>query len=424
MGLLEGAMAESGARLPRMAVYYPYIHFRDARWLKVAALYWPHMVRIVHPDYPTRNSRLVQILQDELGFVVDHSPTTAARTMVGSFLEFVNTLPSERHQAWRVRRELAYRDPQELAEPQPFPLTGTEHDCVPDLERYGPAQWADPQGLAERIRAGALADVHASELASHLAEHMIDAELAVPARGDWFAMHPELAWIYKCRLTEELARRNNLAVTTDQLAAHAVISGPLNFAPDTGASHDVIDRPGISDTFGLLCVTAVVPRDLDQVPVEKIIEVRRRYGAEFDRWREYIDRVGAGLADQLRQIESPVILKTYLSDAVSRYAKAPVEGLRRGLADVGIDTAALALNNKFEMPAGLATTGLLVHPQLAVAAGVAFGALSLRRTARAKAEAARVAPAAYLLSVQQTLAPQTWLSRVMAAARRAAGLSP
>jgi hypothetical protein len=46
------------AQLPQMAVYYPYIHFRDPSWLKLAALYWPRMVRIVHPDYPTRNSTL------------------------------------------------------------------------------------------------------------------------------------------------------------------------------------------------------------------------------------------------------------------------------------------------------------------------------------------------------------------------------
>jgi hypothetical protein len=50
-------MARATLLVPKMAVYYPYIHIRDERWLKVAAaLYWPRMVRIVSPDYPTRNS--------------------------------------------------------------------------------------------------------------------------------------------------------------------------------------------------------------------------------------------------------------------------------------------------------------------------------------------------------------------------------
>jgi hypothetical protein len=40
-------------RLPKMGVYYPYIHFRDEAWLKVAALYWPKLTRIVPPGYQT-----------------------------------------------------------------------------------------------------------------------------------------------------------------------------------------------------------------------------------------------------------------------------------------------------------------------------------------------------------------------------------
>lgn len=155
------------ARLSQIAVYYPYIHFRDASWLKIAALYWPRMVRIVHPDYPTRNSALVEVLQDELGFVVDHSPASAAQAMVDSFTELVNTLPVERLSAWRLPRELGGRDPSEMSLPEPpEPL---EDGCVPELEHYGPREWAGPDQLAEGIRAGALAGVHTSEVAPQLA---------------------------------------------------------------------------------------------------------------------------------------------------------------------------------------------------------------------------------------------------------------
>ena len=75
--------------VPRMAVYYPYIHIRDERWLKLAALYWPRMVRIVSPDYPTRNSQLVDILTGELGFIIDHPPDDAARDVASSFTAFI-----------------------------------------------------------------------------------------------------------------------------------------------------------------------------------------------------------------------------------------------------------------------------------------------------------------------------------------------
>ncbi|GAA1030051.1 hypothetical protein GCM10009557_20720 [Virgisporangium ochraceum] len=99
-----------------------------------------------------------------------------------------------------------------------------------------------------------------------------------------------------------------------------------------------------------------------------------------------------------------------------------MDDLRRGLVDVGIETANLAMNNKFQLPAGLAATGLLSQPQVALAGGVALGALSLRRAARAKAQAVRTAPAAYRLSVQEALEPHTWLTRVIGAVRRATGI--
>ena len=418
-------MVGTEVRMPQMAVYYPYIHFRNPRWLKVAALYWPRMVRIVDSDYPTRNSDLVKALQDELEFVVDHSPAAAADAIAVPFSELVNTAPRERVVAWRLPSDLGYQDPREFTEPQ-APRWGADGnaECVPELEHYGPSAWAAPElTVAERIRSGALAGVHRTEVAGVLAHELMAAGLAMPARGDWFAMHPELAWIYKCRLTEELARRNNLVATTDQLAAHAALSGPLDLGEPSGGVLGPGGAQGIAETFGLLCVTSVVPRNLSHVPVEKIIEVRKRFGGEFDRWRAYVDAVGNELADQLCEVESPQILQTYLSDAARRYAAAPVQDLRRGLADVGIEVTSLAVNSKFELPAGLAATGLLVEPHVALAGGVALGALSLRRAARARAQSIRAHPAAYLLSVQETLAPKTWLSRTVQAVRRAAGLA-
>jgi hypothetical protein len=81
------------------------------------------------------------------------------------------------------------------------------------------------------------------------------------------------------------------------------------------------------------------------------------------------------------------------------------------------------VSSKFDLSAGLAGTALLAQPQLAVAGGVALGAMRLRRATRAKSRAVRTAPSAYLLSVQEALEPMTWLSRVIGAIRRATGLS-
>ena len=163
--------------------------------------------------------------------------------------------------------------------------------------------------------------MHDSEVSSVLRANLIAADLARPAREEWLTMHPELAWLYKCRLTEEVARRNRLAATTDQLAAYAALAGAaMTATPTADTTSALATSAGVETAFGLLAVTAVIPVGLDLIPTEKIIEVRRRFGPQFDRWRQYADGLGAWLAQQLHEVESPEILSAYLA-RVSRLVR-------------------------------------------------------------------------------------------------------
>jgi hypothetical protein len=404
--------------VPKMAVYYPYIHIRDERWLKVAALYWPRMVRIVSPEYPTRNSQLVDILSGELDFILDQPPYDAARHVAEPFAAFLDGFEPMDLRRMRVKKGDRLLDPERLLVPHPpaaFAGAGDMPDesCVPALEHYSPG-WSLDNALSHS------AGVHQSEVAPSLVEKLIDAGLAVPARGEWLAMNPELAWLYKCRLTEEMARRNNLVPATDQVSAHAVMDGPVDIGSLLGRAGRPLKSTDLQAGFGLLSISAVIPRDLDQVPPAKIVEIRRRFATQFDRWRQYSDEVAAELEVQLQDVESPEILKTYLDDAVKRYATGPMDDIKRGLTDVGVDTAATALNTKFAVPAA-AITGL-TSPQIAAAGGIALAAANLRRTARRQAQSRQAAPAAYLLSVRETLTPRSWLTQVLTIMRRASGL--
>lgn len=407
-------MPGSASLLPRSAVYYPYIHIRDARWLKIAALYWPHLVRVVSSAYPVTNSSLVDVLTGELGFVVNHAPELEALAVAEDFAQMISGLDAGDLARLQVPDDAARRDAGTLV--QPRPPAGMDDDescseeCVPALEWYAPG-WRTPD----------IAGVHSSEIAPALTDFLTGAGLAVPADGDWLAMTPELAWFYKCRLTEEVARRNNLVPATDQPQAHAVITDHSALA--AAASQPL--AAGLDDVtiaFGLLAVEAVVPRDLDQIPARKIVEIRRRFAGQFDRWRTYADDIGAKLAEQLKDVESPDLLRLYLDDAVRQFGTTPADELRRGLAADGIDAAAIALNSKFQVPAALAAG--ITQPYIAAASGAAAGLVNLHRTTRQKAwQARQSASPAYLLSVQETLAPRTWLTRIITMMQRMAGTS-
>jgi len=374
------------------------------------------MARIATPCYPTHDSELVRRLSGELGFVVDVSPVTVRSTVAAPFTDFIGSLGPSELARWSVTSEGPY-EPDDLTPVSQVPVAASEE--LPPASR-----WMGHYAGVSQADGGRLSAVHESEVSSALRASLIAADLARPVRGEWLAMHPELAWLYKCRLTEEVARRNRLAATTDQLPAYAALAGAaMPATPTANAMSALATSAGVETAFGLLAVTAVIPADLDLIPAEKIIEVRRRFGQQFDRWRQNVDGLGAALAQQLRAVESPEILGAYLDDAVRQYSTAPVEDLRRGLTAVGIDMADQAINSRFELPAGLAAAGVLAsQPHIAAAAGIAAGAVAIRRAGRRRARATSLAPAAYLLSVRETLTPQTWITRVVRAMRRIAGL--
>jgi hypothetical protein len=62
----------------RLGLYYPFIQFRSDAWLKLAALYWDQVGRIVPPGYAVRDSETVRRLQGELDFVADLPPSDTA----------------------------------------------------------------------------------------------------------------------------------------------------------------------------------------------------------------------------------------------------------------------------------------------------------------------------------------------------------
>jgi hypothetical protein len=251
-----------------------------------------------------------------------------------------------------------------------------------------------------------------------------ESPLSTAEESPWLLMHRDLAWIYKCLLSGEVATRNRLSLTTDQVDGHVATSGlDLSELARAGvAGLEVPDRTATA--LGLMAVHAVVPKDLGAVPIERIITIRERYGDDFDKWRDYMDQVGAQLTEQLAGVESPQVLDAYLREAARRYAESPTERLRQGIADVGLDTAAAAINQRFEVPAALAAAGLATANPIGLAAGAAVGVAQVRRRAKQGSGSLREAsPAAYLLDIRETLAPRSWIERVIATLRNAAGLA-
>src|ERR1700730_15642603 len=71
-------------------LYYPYIHFQNEGWLKVAALYWDGMYRIVPPEMLTNDSDEVKRLEQG-GFISRVHPYGAAQEIAAPFRELLQS---------------------------------------------------------------------------------------------------------------------------------------------------------------------------------------------------------------------------------------------------------------------------------------------------------------------------------------------
>src|SRR5258708_707027 len=75
-----------------LGLYYPFMQFGSDAWLKLAALYWDKLGRIVPKHYePPQDSETVKLLTEELGFVKNLYPTVKDLEIVSDmFLEVLN----------------------------------------------------------------------------------------------------------------------------------------------------------------------------------------------------------------------------------------------------------------------------------------------------------------------------------------------
>lgn len=410
--------------MQRIGLYYPYVHFRKESWIKAAALYWPGLARVIPRGFPVSDPDLVKALRDGLdNFLTDVDPREAAAAVAPAFLKAVEDHGTELRQ-----RFLA------TADTRPF---HTQQGNQPELlmgQRIINAEPTSPDDLRTLPRdERPLAGLYPHEVDPGLADALRGAGLAVPAMRSriarsadvtWLAMDPGLAWIYKCVLTEELARRTCYAPITDQVAAHSATDGwdsdriaaAMLGEPPRPASCDETAR------LGLMAVQCVLPDGLRSVPVAKIIQLRNDHRAEFNAFTQAVDKAAADLREQVAGIEDRVAFEQYLRLKFDESIALPLEDLRKAMSGLNLKTFYSALNYKFELPALAAAAGGWAGNVPIAAGSLAVAAATLRQaTAEARDAQLGGSPVSYLLRVERNLKPTTLVRRVARTLGRAAG---
>jgi hypothetical protein len=371
------------------------------------------MGRVVPSGYPVNDSPVVTTLKDELDFIVDIDPQEAIEAAAQKFLEvlahmhsgpglrqrFLSTEgPWAYSSGWSPRENTWYvrvgGDPPVIsAEPS---LTETwGHDPVPNRR---------------------LAGLYWDEVAPVLREALIDVGLAAPVqqspassfRVKRLALPPELAWCYKCILTEELARQTQFTPTTDQDEAHGMLGNWTRGAISTACGGHTLLDPNlkIKSRMGLMAVQSVIPENLDHIPVEKVIKLRKRYAAEFDHFIDLIAASAADLESNLSGVRSARVVEKYVRLELDRAVRTPMRELEKAMRSLRINTTTGVLTYKFEL-GSLATVlaGLFGHGPVTWGGVALGGATMIHGIKEARDAQLRSSPVGFLLRVKHGLQP-------------------
>ncbi|MBF6329593.1 DUF6236 family protein [Nocardia transvalensis] len=393
-----------------VALYYPHIHIRDDDWLKYAVLYWPRMTRLRPFGYPTSDSSVARILRDRERWLVDLAPPAWAADEVGQlFLALLDSRSDELRHSFGIGRRRRW-----VVDSSSSSFAGHSGSQTGGHPRSG-----ERVAPAFDSRLGYL---NIDKVDTRVLAALLDAGLAITVTGlgMWVGMHPKLASIYSCALTERIAIANHLHPVTDQELPHTALSGwtverLMQVLLDEPATDESRPRTDLSDAFVLLAFKTVVPDGLSRQPIEKILEVRARFGTELDAFRSYVTDQARQLAE-LQDIRDLPVFEEYLRTEVEHTVTTHLSELRERLRSIGLDSVTAVANVKTvalpPLAAALAETAGLpatVTGPAALAACVLGAPIQWRRDRRA---AVRQSPVGYLFRIEESLDPPGLIDRL------------
>ena len=374
-------------------LYYPFIHFKDDNWLKLSAVYFDKMYRIVPSSYKTEDSDTVKALE---GFVDIVRPEWARPAFGETFAQFIDQYHAQLDERYGVaKRDQWDVKPQELVPPTA----------------------GGPSGLDPR-----LSYVYFEKMMPELRDRFLNSGLAAFDTGDdrWMGMHPMLARVYMTALADQLAGERQLQPMTDETLDHLALSGltPERLAQLLLGNVNLVDAAPtereLEQAFALLALRTILPKDMAQVPTKKIVKVREQLAGERGKFQEAAVAFALKNAS-LREIPDERARQDHLKTEFDKTIAPELHKLKEALRGNDIDVVLGAMNVKTELPAvattglaamGLTAAGIAINP---VVAGVTGAALLVAKVLRDRRKGRQTllatSPVSYLFRVEEALSP-------------------
>lgn len=380
-----------------IALYYPWMHFRDDNWLKLALLTWDSIARIRPAGIEDRDSELVRHVRSESDLLAEFVPDSADLSLVSQ--TFTEVIDAYRHEL--VERYGSRGD------------DGWSQRLAP----FGDRGWSNAGGYFDTRSAWLYCGPRGAKMDASLRGMLIDNKLARADRinPQWVLTSPKLGAVYSAALADAVAQHNRLVPVTDSPEMHHAV-GALDHLTELLFDDEPIHRsalPAVECAYLRVALQAVIkPERLANLSADQLVKFRQRYAAELAAFHTHMASLGPEL-QEIALITNVPAAEAHLRAVYARSTKPQLEELRRALRSLGIESSAGTLTMKIDLNAA---TGTVLGGVAAAAGQPAVAAAAIAITVvpylagRAKAirQQRTTAPVSYLLAAEKKLAGRRW----------------
>jgi Family of unknown function (DUF6236) len=363
------------------ALYYPHINLTNKNWVKHALLFWDNISRIVPQSVePSDNEDIIRI-KHETGFINDYRP--------------------ERWDTSHAFQDFS-RELRPILESDRF-----FHDRFFERERHNRNYDRDYQNrrrfFSDMVQSSGTY-IHVEKMEPRLKEYLFEVGIAVPGQHeweDWVKIDNEIGLLYMTYFAKSISKNKSLPIVTDieqSFSASLYFESPINSDYNNQFEYKL----------GNLLIETIVPKNINDVPLNKILDIRRKYDGERT---AFFDEI-SNLSNTIIGLDSGSALK----DALNHHSKIilrETKHLEQLYNTHKIETASKFLS--ISLPTTIASLTEYVPNEakpFVVAGGVLFGLVLGANAVKKEKLELKENPKSYLLNLKSELSGGDIFNRV------------
>lgn len=363
------------------ALYYPHINLTNKNWVKHALLFWDNISRIVPQSVEPSDGEDIIKIKYESGFIKDYRPET--RDTSSAFRDF--------------SREL-----RPILESDNF-----FNQRFFERERHRRNYSRDYQNrrrfFSDMVQSNGTY-IHVEKMEPNLKEFLFETGIAIPGQHeweDWVKIDNEIGLLYMTYFAKSISKNKSLPIVTDveqSFSASIYFESPINSDYNNQFEYKV----------GNLLIETIVPKNINDVPLEKILDIRKKYNDE----RTVFFNEISNLTNSLPKIDNA----SALNDAVNQHSRLILNETKK--LEKLYDAHKIETVNKFltiSVPTTVASLSDYI-PDIAkpfvAASGVIFGLVSSAKAVKKEKLELHANPKSYLLNLKSELSGGDMFSKI------------